>query len=58
MPLAALAITLDKPKSPVKGVLKTKTYGLKKKPASNRTFKCPACETWKSSTQRLNAHYK
>ena len=50
--------TLSKTKSPTKGVLKTKTYGLKKKPASNRTFKCPACETWKSTVQHLNAHYK
>ena len=58
LPLAALAETLEKPNSPVKGVLKTKMYRLKKKHSSNRTFKCPACETWKSSTQLLNAHYK
>ena len=55
---ATLAKTLEKPKSPAKGILKTKTYGLKKKPNSKCTFKCPACETWKSSVQRLNAHYK
>ena len=58
VPLATLAKTLDTPKSPVKGVLKTKTYGLKKKTTSNRTFKCPLCETWKSTTQRLNEHFK
>ena len=58
LPLAALAKTLEKPKSPVKGILKSKTYGLKMKPDSNRTFKCPACETWKSSVQWLNVHYK
>ena len=58
VPLATPAKTLETQKSPAKGVLKTKTYGLKKKPASNRTFKCPLCETWKSSTQRLNAHFK
>ena len=58
IPLAALSKSLEKPKSPVKGVLKTKTYRLKKKPDSNRTFKCPACETWKSSVHRLSDHYK
>ena len=58
VPLATLAKTLEKSKSPVKGVLKTKTYGLKKKPSSNRSFKCPLCETWKSTTQRLNEHFK
>ena len=58
LPLATLAKTLEQPKSSLKGVLKTKTYGLKKKSASNRSFKCPVCETWKSTTQRLNAHYR
>ena len=57
IPLATLAKTLEKPKSPAKGILKTKTYGLKKKLDSKRTFKCPVCDTWKSSVQRLNAHY-
>ena len=58
IPLSELAKTLEESKSPTKGVLKTKTYGLKKKPDSKRTFKCPACDTWKSSVQRLNDHYK
>ena len=58
VPLATLAKTLDDPKAKVKGVLKTKLYGLKKKPTSNRSFKCPLCETWKSTTHRLNEHFK
>ena len=58
VPLSNLAKTLETPKSPVKGVLKTKTHGLKKKITSNCIFKCPLCETWKSSTQRLNLHFK
>ena len=56
LPLSTLAKKLEK--QPVKGTLKTKTYKLKKKADSNRSFKCPACETWKSTVQRLNAHYK
>ena len=58
IPLSTIKKTLEAEKSPVKGVLKTKTYGLKKKTTSNRSFKCPLCETWKSSTQRLNSHFK
>ena len=49
LPLSTLAKKLEN--SLVKGTLKTKTYKLKKKPDSNRSFKCPVCETWKSSVQ-------
>ena len=56
LPLSVLAKKLES--QPVKGTLQTKTYKLKKKADSNRSFKCPACETWKLTVQRLNAHYK
>ena len=42
----------------VKGTLRTKSYGLKKKPDVNRTFKCSVCNVVKSSVQKLNAHYR
>ena len=58
IPLATLAKTLEKPKLPVKGVLKTKTYSLKKKPDSKRTFRCIACDVVKSSVHNLNMHYR
>ena len=49
----------DVPNSvPKKGSLRMKGYGLKRKQASRRTFKCSQCETVKSSMQKLNAHNK
>ena len=43
---------------PKKGSLHMKGYGLKRKQASRRTFKCDQCDSVKSSIQKLNAHYK
>ena len=42
----------------VKGALKTKTYALKKKPDSKRTFKCSECNAVESSIHKLNGHHK
>ena len=52
------AIKSTEPTTPVvKGMLKTTTYGLKKKPDKNQTFRCTQCEAVKSFVQRLNTHY-
>ena len=40
-----------------KGSLKTKTYVLKKKPDTKRSFKCSECNVTKSTVQELNNHH-
>ena len=42
----------------VKGALKTKTYALKKKPDSKRTFKCSECKAVETSIHKLNEHHR
>ena len=53
------ASTEDRPKSasPTQGSLKIKTHALKKKPESNRKYKCSVCGISKSSMQAVNAHH-
>ena len=55
----ASASTEDRPKSasPTQGSLKIKTHALKKKPESNRKYKCSVCGISKSSMQAVNEHH-
>ena len=41
-----------------KGCLKTKTYALRKKPNTNRLFKCSECNVTKSTVHALNEHHR
>ena len=41
-----------------KGSLKTKTYVLRKKPNTNRSFKCSECNVTKSTVHELNEHHR
>ena len=41
-----------------KGSLKTKTYVLKKKLDTKRSFKCSECNVTKSTVQELNNHHR
>ena len=41
-----------------KGSLKTKTYVLKKKPDTKRSFKCSECNVIKSTVHELNDHHR
>ena len=56
---APSATTDDKPKSalPTQGSLKIKTHALKKKPESNRKYKCSVCGISKKSMQAVNEHH-
>ena len=51
--------TDDRPKStsPTQGSLKIKTHALKKKPESNRKYKCSVCGISKKSMQAVNKHH-
>ena len=40
-----------------KGSLKTKSYVLKKRPDTKRSFRCSECNVVKSTVQELNAHH-
>ena len=53
------ASTEDRPKSasPTQGSLKIKTHALKKKPESNRKYKCSVCGISKKSMQAVNEHH-
>ena len=53
------ALTEDRPKSasPTQGSLKIKTHALKKKPESNRKYKCSVCGISKKSMQAVNEHH-
>ena len=53
------ASTDDRPKSasPTQGSLKIKTHVLKKKPESNRKYKCSVCGISKKSMQAVNEHH-
>ena len=44
--------------SSIKGLFKTKTHALKKKPDSKRKYRCPVCGVVKSSVQMVNEHHK
>ena len=41
-----------------KGSLKTKTYVLRKKPNTNRSFKCSECNVTKPTVHELNEHHR
>ena len=51
--------TEDRPKSasPTQGSLKIKTHALKKKPESNRKYKCSVCGISKKSMKAVNEHH-
>ena len=53
------ATTDNKPKSasPTQGSLKIETHALKKKPESNRKYKCSVCGISKKSMQAVNEHH-
>ena len=50
--------TQDDTNTSKKGLLKTKTYVLKKKPEAKRSFRCSECNIIKTSIQKLNEHHR
>ena len=56
-PLLSKQVQLDA-NAVKKGTLETKTYVLKKKSDSKRTFKCSECKILETSIQKLNEHHQ
>ena len=57
-PLPDMGDQADNEPVAMKGSLKTKTYVLKKKPDSKRTFKCSECKAVETSIHKLNEHHR
>ena len=57
-PLSDMGDQTDNKPAAMKGSLKTKTYVLKKKLNSKRTFKCSECKVIETSIHKLNEHHR